>query len=95
MLSGKSFEDVERDDDTRAAFERYLEILCEAVRHLPGEWKSEHPQIPWQNIAGLGNVLRHAYDRVDLPTLWAIYERDLDPLERAIDAMLAAHPLKD
>ena len=32
---------------------------------------------------------------VELPTLWAIYENDLDPLEAAIDAMLAAHAPKD
>lgn len=41
--------------------------------------------------ADLGNHLRHAYHRTDIGALWSIYEDDLDPLEAAVDAMLAAH----
>ena len=40
---------------------------------------------------GLGNLLRHVYHHASVPILWAIYTNDLDPLEAAIDAMLAAH----
>ena len=38
------------------------------------------------------NTNFYAYDTVDLSVLWAVYADDLDPLERAVDAMLAAHP---
>ena len=46
-------------------------------------------------VAAFGNILRHEYDQLDLNILWDVYERDLDPLEAAIDAMLAAHAPKD
>lgn len=95
LLSGKSFAQVERDVVTRAALERFLEIVSEASRHLPDAWTAEHREIPWRRIADLGNVIRHAYDSVDLPTIWSIYERDLTPLEEAVGAMLAAHAPKD
>jgi uncharacterized protein with HEPN domain len=42
-------------------------------------------------VANLGNVLRHAYEQVNVDVLWSIYTDDLDPLEAAIDAILAAH----
>lgn len=48
--------------------------------------------MPWRDIANFGNVLRHAYDGVDVEVLWSVNENDLAPLEQAIDAMLVAHP---
>ena len=30
-------------------------------------------------------------EQVDISVLWSVYSSDLDPLEAAIDAMLAAH----
>jgi uncharacterized protein with HEPN domain len=91
LLNGKSPSQVDGDLFARAALERFLEIISEASRHLPHAWKADHPEIPWRRIADIGNVMRHAYSAVDLSILWAIYERDLGPLEAAIDAMLAAH----
>lgn len=76
---------------TRAAFERFLEILSEASRHVPDEWKREHGAVPWRQVADLGNHLRHAYHRTDAEALWSIYEDDLDPLEKVVDVMLTAH----
>jgi uncharacterized protein with HEPN domain len=91
LLDGKSPSQVDEDLVARAALERFLEIISEASRHIPNDWKADHPEIPWRRIADIGNVMRHAYSAVDLSILWAIYERDLGPLEAAIDAMLAAH----
>lgn len=47
--------------------------------------------MPWPEIAHLGDRMRHAHHRVEAPILWSIYLNDLDPLEAAIDRMLAAH----
>ncbi len=59
-LNGKSFDQANNDPVAWAAFERYLEILSEASRHLPEEWKSTlAPDVPWRQIADLGNALRH------------------------------------
>jgi uncharacterized protein with HEPN domain len=88
LLSGKSLSEVQHDEDAQAAFERYLERLSEASRHIPTEWTVEFPQIPWRQIADLGNFLRHGYDKVDLGVLWAIYENDLDALEPVVDQLL-------
>jgi uncharacterized protein with HEPN domain len=92
LLRGKSFEDVLREPVTRVAFERFPEILSEASRHVPEEWKAEHgPRIPWRRVADLGNHIRHAYHRLDARVLWSVYEDDLGALELAIDEMLAAY----
>ncbi len=76
--------------------ERFIEIISEASRHIPAEWKSLHgADVPWVKVANIGNVIRHAYDHVEVSRLWAIYENDLDPLEAAIDAMIASYRDQD
>jgi len=37
----------------------------------------------------LGNFLRHAYHKTDIEILWSIYENDLEPLESAIEKLMA------
>lgn len=91
LLEGKSFDDMYADVAMRAAFERFLEIVSEAARHLPEEWKRQRPEVPWRNIADLGNQIRHAYRRLNARTLWAIYIEDLEALETSVDVMIAAH----
>ncbi|WP_428031289.1 HepT-like ribonuclease domain-containing protein [Ancylobacter sp.] len=92
LLDGRSFDAMYGDAATRAAFERFLEILSEASRHVPGEWKSANaPSIPWKQIADLGNHIRHAYHKLDAQLLWNIYENDLDKLDEAVRSMLARH----
>ena len=88
LLSDKSLQTLDRERATRAAFERFLEILSEASRHVPNEWKEEFKQIPWRQVADLGNTVRHAYHRIDLELLWSIYENDLDGLEQVVDALI-------
>ena len=94
LLADRSFESMYADVVVRAAFERFLEILSEASRSIPDQWKQEHgPAIQWRQVADLGNILRHAYHRTDAKMLWEVYQNDLTPLEAAIDGMLAAHDL--
>ena len=50
----------------RYAAERCIEIVSEASRRIPADWKAEHPSIPWSDIAGIGSVLRHDYEDVNL-----------------------------
>lgn len=89
LLANKTAEDLDTDVVALAAFERFLEIISEASRHLPEEWKQTGPSIPWRRVADLGNQLRHAYHRIDRDVLWSIYENDLPPLEQAICRLLS------
>jgi uncharacterized protein with HEPN domain len=59
-IAGKSAVDLENDMMLRLAIERAIEIISEAVRHIPDSEQSAHPEIPWRNIRLIGNKLRHA-----------------------------------
>jgi uncharacterized protein with HEPN domain len=69
--------------------ERGIEILSEASRHLTDELKARHPEIPWPKVAGIGNVLRHDYERIAPDVLWKLARDDLPPLEQVCREELA------
>lgn len=88
FVSGKTFENYLAEQMFRQAVERNIEIISEASRHLLDELKAEHPNVPWHDIAAIGNVLRHGHDIVDHMVLWNVATRDLPPLRRAIEEMI-------
>jgi uncharacterized protein with HEPN domain len=65
-------------------------IVSEASRHLPPELKARHPEIPWQKVAGIGNVLRHNYENIAAAVMWKLARNDLDALEVACRAEFSA-----
>ena len=75
--------------DERAIVERCLEVISEASRSLSDASKARYPEIDWRGIADIGNVLRHAYDRVAPRVISDILRNDLDPLRHAVTEMLA------
>ena len=88
ITAGKSLADYRADRPLRDAVERNIERISEASRHLPKELKARHPTLPWRQIAQVGNILRHAYRRVDHAMVWEIVELDLPPLRTAIQHIL-------
>jgi len=54
-----------QDDKTIDAVVRSLEVIGEAARRLPAEFKARHGEIPWHQIAGLRNRIVHAYFDVE------------------------------
>ena len=81
LLAQKTPEDFAVDLLSRLAVERALEIVCEASRRLPENIKAQDQTIDWQRMVNFGNLLRHAYHRVDPQIVFNTVERDLPPLK--------------
>jgi uncharacterized protein with HEPN domain len=65
-----------------------LLIIAEAAKHLPSSMKEARPEVPWQKIHALGNLLRHEYRRIDPEILWSIVTDHLPVLDDAAAALL-------
>jgi uncharacterized protein with HEPN domain len=89
-IAGYDFERFRVDRRTRQLVERNLEILSEASRRLPNEYKDREVQISWRAIAGIGNVLRHDYHDTYPTILWETCRKDLKPLKDAVVRIGAA-----
>jgi uncharacterized protein with HEPN domain len=89
-IVGKTFRDYQRSWLLRSAIERGIEVISEASRHLGRELKSQHKDVRWKDIAGIGNILRHDYQRVDGQIIWNAVKDDLPALKKALLAIQAS-----
>ena len=79
-----------KDLRTIDAVERCLQRITEAVIKIGPERMAEiSPQTPVDAVRGLGNVLRHDYDQVDLGVIYLTMRESLPELRadclRALD----------
>lgn len=78
------------NDQVVFAVKYALMIISEAATKLGDGAAKLRPDIPWRQIRGLANRLRHEYDVVDLARIWLLIERDLPPLKAACLDVLQA-----
>lgn len=71
---------------------RNLEVLGEAAKQIPLAVRERHSQVPWRRIAGLRDVLAHAYFGLEEDTIWQIIAESIpslaDQLEQVVKAEL-------
>jgi uncharacterized protein with HEPN domain len=89
FVAGKSYNDYFSSALLRRGVERDIEIIFEASRRIPADLLALHPQIPWHQIAPIGNILRHAYRAVDSSIIWTVVTAELTPLRQAVEGMIA------
>ena len=53
------------DQTLRRAFVRSLEIIGEAVKNLPTEFRVSHSEVAWRSMAQMPDRLIHSYFGVD------------------------------
>ena len=88
-IGGISFDTYTSVYHMERTVERAVQIISEAVRALPSEITAQYPEVEWTKIAGIGNILRHEYERVDAAIMWDIATVELPKLETVVRRMLA------
>lgn len=78
------YENVEKQD----AVLRRLEIIGEAVKNLPAETRTNYPDVPWRKIAGIRDVIIHAYSGVKISMIWVVTQDDLPELKDRVIQIL-------
>ena len=89
FVDGLSYEAFKTSPLHFYATTRALEIISEASRRLPADFRARHPTLPWKQIMGIGNVLRHDYDDVVESMVWLTVQDHLAPLLAIAEAELA------
>ncbi|ADW70580.1 HepT-like ribonuclease domain-containing protein [Granulicella tundricola] len=94
-LDGVTLEDYLSASMRQDAVERQLQILTEAAFRLGDEAARLCPTVDWRSIRGLGNFLRHEYDKITPEIIWGKLHNDLPVLEEAVKVALLANPDPD
>lgn len=63
---------------------RRLEVIGEAVKNIPDFFRDKYKEIPWRKIAGLRDIIIHAYFNIDLDTTWDILKINLPDFKEKI-----------
>ena len=77
-----------RSLEKQDAIVRRVEIIGEAVRNIPADFRQAYPDIPWRKISGMRDKLVHEYFGVDLELVWAVVKKDLPSFKRQIKNLL-------
>jgi uncharacterized protein with HEPN domain len=85
ILVGMDLKLFSDDNVRRMATERYLEIVCEAARHLPDQVKQLASDIDWRKMNDFANLLRHAYHATKVEIVWDIIQNHLPPLRAFVE----------
>lgn len=80
-VSGLSYDDFIKDDKTKDAVVRNLEIIGEAANQIPMDIRERYKDIPWAQIVGLRHRLIHGYFVVDYDIVWNIISKEIPDLK--------------
>lgn len=83
-----TYESFINDKKTIDAVVRNLEIIGEATKGVPENIRTKYPEIKWQRIVGLRNVLIHQYSGIELEVVWDIIVNKLPLLQKQITHIL-------
>ncbi len=92
LASPLNFDDFSQDPTAQAAVQHYLSIIGEAAKRLSPGFRETHPGVAWAEIAGLRDVIIHAYHRVSVRRIWEIARGDIPELLAYIEPLLPEDP---
>lgn len=89
FTKGLSYSDFYKNEMLIDAVIRNLEVIGEATRSIPSEFRKRFPDIPWARMSALRNILIHEYFGVDTEIIWDIVSNKIPELKKGISTVLS------
>ncbi|MFH2085340.1 MAG: DUF86 domain-containing protein [bacterium] len=87
-----SEEKFSQDQTFQRAFTRSLEIIGEAVKNLPLEFRTQNNSIDWKSITGMRDRLIHGYFGVDYQIVWDVIKNEIPKFKPQIEQLITKTP---
>jgi uncharacterized protein with HEPN domain len=76
------------DETLKCAFVRSLEIIGEAAKQIPDEFRLKYHHVEWRAMAGMRDRLIHDYLGVDYDLVWDVVTTKVPPLQQEIEQII-------
>lgn len=83
-----SKKDFLKNEEKQSAIIRKIEIIGEAVKNLPIEFRKKYLDTPWNKIAGMRDKLIHGYFGIDLDEVWNVVKYNIPRLKKQVGDIL-------
>lgn len=70
FMRGVKYTEFENNKILRYAVERQLLVIGEAAVHISPQYRKRHPEIPWERLVELRNLLAHEYGETLTNRVW-------------------------
>lgn len=84
--SNLDLESFSTNEWTIDAVLRNFTVIGEAARYIPDDIISAHPEIPWNDIRDMRNIIVHEYFGVDTSIVWKTITDDLPQLIQQLES---------
>lgn len=85
---GMDFATFARNEMVVDAVMRNFSVIGEAAGRVPEDVQMRYPDLPWEEMRAMRNVLVHQYFGADLKTIWETIRHDLPPLVPLLQRIL-------
>ena len=76
------------DETLKRAVLRSLEVIGEATKKIPADFKVKWNKIKWKNMAGMRDRLIHDYMGVNYSIVWDVVKNKIPELQEQVDEIL-------
>lgn len=85
--NNKALEDFLSSVQLQDSVIRRIEIIGEAAKNLPEDFKNKYPEIPWKKIAGMRDIIVHDYFGLDLKLTWKVANEEIIDLKTRLKSI--------
>ena len=90
QTAGLTRDELLSNETLRRAFVRSLEIIGEAAKNVPEEFRARYPTVEWRAMSGMRDRLIHGYFGVDYELVWDVVKNRIPDVRRQIESILEA-----
>ena len=89
VSEGLSYDDFLENETLKRAVVRSLEIIGEATKKIPADFKVKWNSIQWKNMAGMRDRLIHDYIGVNYAIVWDVMKNKIPDMHNQISEFLS------